>query len=260
MLRSKPSSMSESVRLRLAALGASNLDASSGVIPVSSGQELRVLETKTVGTTPLWESARPHLLGLMNERIRLSRSMSLSFLQKPCSKTIPPNILMSLIPFSLVNMQFHVFSLKLSGDIQNRFGNDSFEAKQGTTSVKKWQSCPSDDSAYSWSTVSGSADLVPNWNHSLADDQSGATLAKVSQSIDKIGISTAAIPQVSWQSGGLGDLIWQIVQILVSGSITTRNGFDVTASYSWQGSQSKSQHIDARVVVPVSGSIQWAWN
>ena len=41
----------------------------------------------------------------------------------------------------------------------------------------------------------------------------------------------------------------------------TKNGYDVTISYAWQGStKTKTEHIDTRVWVPVTGDVTWYWD
>ena len=65
----------------------------------------------------------------------------------------------------------------------------------------------------------------------------------------------------SFETSGLLDVIWTLLQIFLRGRVTTRDGYDVTVTYYWKGQQqSISRHIDARVVLPVEGDVRWSWD
>ena len=124
----------------------------------------------------------------------------------------------------------------------------------------RWQSCPTDENAYEWEIVKGSADLTPSWSHDFIEDSTSVRFGRISSSPSKVETRSSASVSGSWNTGNIFDYFWNLVQILLSGSVTTRNGFDVTVSYSWLGSTvSETRHIDTKVVIPVE-RVEYVWD
>jgi len=254
-------------REKLKELGATNPEGTSGIIPVNppATYEPEVLEYRAVDTTPLRVKMRMKYIDPLIRRAMIAAEKGLIrtqwILRKTCTMYKDPVINFELIPIKVKNITCHVFSLKLSGDVVLRFTNKSKEGEEGTTVTWRWRACPTDPDAYSWHVVEGSADLAPSWSHSFVEDSTSTVLGRISKALDKVYRGSSVEVTGYWETGSLGDLLWNIVSILISGKITTRNGFDVTLKYYWLGkTQTISRHIDAKVVLPVEGNIRWSWD
>lgn len=245
----------------LAEVGASGIGTGEGKIPVSHpGTTHRVLGYNEFDKTPAWVVRKNELIGKAMSRARVARDFRLrSFFEKSCIKYIDPNIKYKLIPIRLENIKYHVLSAWLEGDIVNRMENLGKEGKEGETKVYRWQECPSDKSEYDWSKVAGSADLSSAWEHRVYDSQTGAFLGEVNQNT-KADVGDIVSVDAHWKSGSLFDLIQQVINVLITGGITTQNGYDVTVTYNWKGTNTEEKHVDNRVWVPVSGDLTWIWN
>ena len=179
-------------------------------------------------------------------------SIFLGLLRKPCVLYHDPKIDYKIYPVKISVVRCHLFSLKMDGDVVVKFENKSVEGEKGETVVWRWQSCPTDESRYKWEKVEGSADLIPSWSHSMVEDSTGVLLGQMSKSTDKVKKNSSTSVSVEWSTGTIWDYFWNLLQLFVSGSVTTRNGFDVTASYEWLGSiVTDSRHIDVVAVLPV---------
>jgi len=245
-------------------IGAGDISSGEGTIDIPDLREgSRVVSYDIKDTTPAWLLSRPRVPGMLLDRIDSSMSAGIlaghDILKKPCIQYKNPNILYALIPVRLTNLKYHAFSFRLDGDITNKFENKGTEGQKGTTTRWRWQDCPADPTDYSWQLVPGSADLSSSWGHDIKESQTGAALGKVNQSTNaKIGQSSSIAAH--WTSGNLIDLILQVISLILTGGITTRNGYDVSYSYSWQGTQTKTAHIDATVWIPVQGGLVWCWD
>jgi len=245
-------------------IGAANIEVGEGILEIRPrGEEARVIDYEVIDTTPTWISSRPRLPGMVLDRIDSSMSVGVlatrDILKKPCVLYKNPNILYTLIPVRLTNLRYHALTFWLEGDIVNKFENKGTEGQKGTTSRWRWQECPSGQEEYSWELVPGSADLSSNWGHDMVESQTGAILGKVNQSTSA-KINQATNISAHWRSGNIFDLILQVISLILTGGITTRNGYDVSYSYSWQGIQTKTAHIDATVWIPVQGNLIWCWD
>jgi hypothetical protein len=223
-----------------------------------------VVEYKVADTTPIVRRIRQDVV--RNYVYRNVKSVSLygamGLFRKVCVMYKDPNIVFDLIPVKTKNVVFHMLSFKITGDIVNSFTNKSTEGEEGTYVTRRWKACPTDPSVYTWKPVPGSADLTPNWAHSFTEDQTSTYLSKVSQSTGKVQAG-AKSPDVSasWSTGGIGDVILTLLNIFLKGRVTLRNGYDVTVKYTWKGqTQTVNRHVDAKVIVPVEGSVGVSWD
>ena len=238
----------------------------SGVISVSKRnyhEGPKILSYEVTDTTPMLLSVRPNIAGRILDKIDSSKSVGLlsvrDRLQKSCVKYIDPSIALKIYPLRLKNIKWHALSFYLEGDIETKIENRGKEGEKGVTSAWFFEDCPTSESQYDWSKVRGSADFSSNWTHKIYDDKTGSYFGKVKDNASPdVGKHTSA--SAHWRSGDLRDLIDQIFNILLTGGITTKNGFDVSYSWEFNGTHTKSKHIDARVWVPVSGDLTWLWD
>jgi hypothetical protein len=184
-----------------------------------------------------------------------------ALLRKVCTMYKDPVIDFDLKPVKTRNVTFHLISWKMTGDIVSNMYNKSVEGQEGDTVTWRWRACPTDPNAYSWENVAGSADLTPNWSHNFTEDSTVTYLSRVSQSLSKISPGSSVDASASWSTGGLGSVIFTLLQIFLTGTVTLRNGYDVTVNYTWKSqTQSVSRHIDTKVILPVEGNVGVAWD
>jgi len=257
----------EIIRQKLRELGATNPEGTSGIIPVSPPKilEPQILEYKVRDTTPIGIKVRRTVVDPRMRKMAIMLETKFyrtqGLLRKLCTMYKDPTIDFELVPVKVRNITFHAFSLKLTGDVVLRFTNKSKEGEEGTLYTWRWRSCPTDPDAYNWKVVEGSADLTPSWNHDFVEDSTGALLSRLNMKLSKVSKGHYVEPTGYWETKGLGDLVWSILSILITGKVATRNGFDVTINYYWLGkTQTINRHIDAKVVLPVEGNIGWSWD
>jgi len=258
-----PLTQEQRARAVLAGVGASNLKGQSGIIHVNTpvSYTARVLEeTETEVTSPLISGMRPQVLSQVLDRAMIARDLGLrALLEKPCVKYIDPIIDYTVSPIKIKNVKYHVFSCYLEGDIVNKISNRGKEGQKGTTKVWRWEDCPITDDSYAWEMIAKSADLISNWTHELKEKTTNARLGRLSQNASvSRGMNVSKTSH--WKSGSLWDFIVQVLNILITGGVTTRNGYDITVTYEWKGTQTKSKHIDKTVWLPIVGDIVWYLN
>lgn len=189
---------------------------------------------------------------------------AIPFLQKTCTKYRDPEILYNLQPVKMVNVKFHVVSLYLEGDIENKLSNKGKEGEKGVTTRWFFESCPDEEDEYDWETISGSADLESAFEHEIVESKTDEVLDKITDKITakmNEAISVEAhwkTPERQYTTKALTDLIFTIVKLFMTGGVTTENGYDVTVTYEFRGSKSQSKHIDMKIWIPVEGRIGWA--
>lgn len=242
---------------------ATNIEGNEGIIKVNRHpmQVARVLEeTEIEGKQHLISEMRPRILTQTLDRVTIAKDLGLrAFFEKPCIKYKDPVIDYTVSPVKIKNVKYHVFSCYFEGDIVNKITNRGTEGQKGTTKVWRWEDCPISNDSYAWEWVSGSADLVSSWVHEFKEKTTGKRLGRISQSASVLKGRTVSKTS-HWKSGDLLDFIIQILNILITGGVTTRNGYDVTVNYDWKGSQTKSKHIDKTVWLPIEGNIVWWWD
>jgi hypothetical protein len=250
-------------RAILAGVGATNLKGESGTVPISTptSYTARVLEeTETEVAQPLISEMRPRILSQALDRVAIAKGLGLrAFLEKPCVKYKEPNISYTVSPIKVTNLKWHVYSFYFEGDIVNKISNRSTEGQKGSTTVWRWEDCPALDDSYAWEWIKGSADLVSSWRHKIVEDSTSAIFGNISQSANVLKGKSISV-KGHWRSGDLYDFIIQVLNILATGGITTRNGYDITVRYEWKGTQTKTKHVDKRVWLPIEGGLVWIWD
>jgi len=228
-----------------------------GVLRVTRTSKMaKVLSVESRVTTPII----PQLgLDLFNTLTDIVPQLGIPFLQKTCTKHRDPKILYTISPIRLVNVKYHVWSLYLEGDIENKLSNKSKEGEEGVTERWFFESCPDDEGEYDWEVIEGSADLESSFVHEIVESKTDEVLDEIS---DKISakMNEAISAKAHWKTKGLGDLIFTIVKILMTGGVVTENGYDITVTYEFRGSRSESKHIDMKVWIPVKGYIRLVWD
>jgi|GEM_PF-4693466 len=221
----------------------------------------QIISYERYDTTPLPLAFRPNVTGRVLNRLdnRIQSGALLDIFKQPCVKFKDPNIDYTLFPLKLANITYHALSFYLEGDIINKITNKCQEGEKGITSTWIWKNCPVESNEYSWAKVTGSADLSSSWSHKILDDVTGATLGKFNQN-RSVSVGSSSSINAHWKSGNLIDLILQIINIILTGGITTRNGYDVSYSWSFNGTHTKTQHIDAKIWLPISGGLTWIWD
>jgi len=243
----------------LRALGVSPRDIAKGegrLRVTQTSKKAKVLSVESQVTTPVI----PQLgLDLFNMVTDIVPQLGIPFLQKTCSKYRNPKILYTISPIRLVNVKYHVWSLYLEGDIENKLSNKSKEGEEGITERWFFESCPDEEDEYDWEVIEGSADLESSFIHEIVESKTDEVLDEIT---DKISakMKEAISAKAHWKTKGLGDLIFTIVKILMTGGVVTENGYDITVTYEFRGSRSESKHIDMKVWIPVKGYIQLVWD
>ena len=185
-----------------------------------------------------------------------------SLLMKECIMYKDPNIRFRITPMYITNVTFHFLSGRITGEIVNKFENNSVEGEEGHYEVWRWQSCPTDPNLYEWEKVPESASLRPEYNHKCIEENTGATIINIFQKVSEyVGKNDYINVTTTFETSGLGDFIWSLFQYFIKGSLTTRDGYDVMVYYYWKGQiQSINRHISARVILPVVGTVNWKFD
>jgi len=253
------------VKRRLEEMGAVFETEASGYIPVKKRlPEPEILEYREIDTTPPFREFRQDVIRNYVHRniVALERygPRPMYLLRKVCTKYHDPRILHRLSPVRIPEATFHLLSGKIDGKIENKFTNNSEEGEKGEYITWRWRSCPTEDEEYSWEKVDGSADLTPDWTHEAIEEQTEKMIAKVEQAPGMVAKDDSASVEASFETTGLLDVIMTLLDIFTTGSVTTRDGYDVTIEYEWKGeTQTVNKHVDCRVRLPVDG-VNWSWD
>ena len=174
------------------------------------------------------------------------------FLKKTCTKYIDPNIQFKIYPTRFKKVTFHILSFKLEGTIEVKLDNNSTEGKEGKAEVWRWENCPTDNSAYTWTVVKGSADIASSWSHDFFESESGAKIGSESSQTSKVVKGESVSVSASWSTTEPADVFNNLLSVFIGGVVKTSNGFDVTISYEWKGAtQTKVYHVNTVVLLPV---------
>jgi hypothetical protein len=182
-----------------------------------------------------------------------------------CKKYIDPKILFDILPVRARNVTFRMSCLCIEGDLAIELRNTGEDGKEGRKTISRLQymlkGCPDDPNEYRWRTVEGSATLKNNSaTHDFWENQTGVYLSRLSHRPPDVKVGQSVQVTGRFRTRGLGDLFWTLLQIFTTGTVTLRNGFDVTVHYDWRGERREVKRtINVRVTVPVEGSISVAW-
>lgn len=184
-----------------------------------------------------------------------------SIISTTCTKYMNPKAAFSIIPVKAKNMKFRIWGLKFEGDMETRLKNIGEDGQEGKH-VMRWiqwmvTGCPTSDDKYDWEWLKNTAALRSNsYSNSFYEDRNNEYLAKISQKIGDASTGRSSLATAHFNTGGLGGFFWTLIQILTTGTITTRNGFDVTAHYDWLGKTYEvKRHVNSRTVLPIEGGI-----
>jgi hypothetical protein len=182
-----------------------------------------------------------------------------------CKKYIDPKILFDILPVRARNVTFRISCLCIEGDLDVELRNTGEDGKEGRKTISRLQymlhGCPEDPNEYEWRVVEGSATLKDNSAvQDFWENQTGAYLSRLFHRPPDVAVGQRVRVTGRFRTGGLGNLFWTLLQIFSTGTVTLRNGFDVTVHYDWLGERKQvKRHIDVRATVPVEGSISVAW-
>jgi len=181
---------------------------------------------------------------------------------KICKKYRKPKILFRLAPAWFENVKFHWGGLWFEGEIVNKFDNQSQEGEEGTVKVPKDEPCPENEAVYEWRPLKGTADLLGSWLHKFWEDENNIFIAQLTQKL-KEKVKPFKIVELKgyWKTEAFSLETFQtLFSIFTSGTIVTRNGFDVKLVYEFRGQlYEQTYHVDTRVRLPVKGDVEW-WN
>jgi len=256
----------EEIRVKIRELGGIDLDEEHGYFPVSPKIAKPIIHEYYEKPVPSVISSIQSVWARTRHKLRVEADYAIAegiisrFFKKTCTKYHEPDIKFRIYPTKIRKAIIHLFSFKITGDVEVKFENNSKEGEEGKTTVWRWQSCPTSDDAYHWEKVKGSADLKPSWNHKFVEDSTSVVLGVMSASTDKVVRNSYASASANWDTGNIFDYFWSLVQLFITGTVTTRNGFDVTVNYNWLGSNvTKSMHVDAKVTLPVE-AVEYRWD
>ena len=248
----------EEIREKIKELGAVEIDRNTGYFPVKSTLvKPRILEYNEYEIPTILSTAQNFFAitkrkAVLGAKYVFAEGIFTRIFKKTCTKYHDPKISFKIYPTAVKKAVVHLLSFKITGEVETKFENHSEEGEEGKTSVWRWQSCPTKDSEYEWEKVKGSANLNPAWSHRFVEDSTGVVLGDISDSTDVVKLNSSATSVAKWNTGDIFEYFWSLLQLLLTGTITTRNGFDVTVTYKWLGSNvSKTKHVDAKVVLPV---------
>lgn len=242
-------------RTKLMELGATNPTGSEGIIYVRGVYlESKVLEKKKIDTTPVLEKmklraqlARAEFVifpCIFKIRLRCWREKKISF--------IPPVIDYDILPFKIRDLTLHVWGLWLEGNIVNNFSNKSQEGQKVTTENGK---------EIEREKVEGSADLIGEFLQKMRSIDLNKSMDEIRDKIDKNRPLTAIDIASHFEVKGWGDVLWSLINLLITGKVKTYDGFDITVKYPWLGEERiNSKHIDQTIELPLEGNIRWVWS
>jgi hypothetical protein len=182
-----------------------------------------------------------------------------------CKKYIDPKILFDILPVRARNVTFRVSCLCIEGDLDVELRNTGEDGKEGRKTISRLQymlhGCPEDPNEYKWRTVEGSATLKDNSaTQDFWEDRTGAYLSRLSHRPPDVAVGQRVRVTGRFRTQSLGDLFWTLIQIFRTGTVTLRNGFDVTVHYDWLGERRQvTRRVNVRATVPVEGSISVTW-
>jgi hypothetical protein len=217
--------------------------------------EEAMVVTEQTGTTwiyPLW---------FISERLLFPQGI----FRVTCKKYIDPKILFDILPVRARNVTFRVSCLCIEGDLDVELRNTGEDGKEGRKTISRLQymlyGCPEDPNEYDWRTVEGSATLKDNSAvQDFWEDRTGAYLSRLSHRPPDVAVGQSVRVTGRFRTGNLSQTFWTLLQIFLSGTVTLRNGFDVTVHYDWLGERREVKRtINVRVTVPVEGSISVTW-
>ena len=209
-------------------------------------------QTSTTWVYPLWFIA---------ERLLFPQGI----FRVTCKKYIDPRIAFDILPVRARNVAFRISCLCVEGDLDVDLRNTGEDGKEGRKTISRLQyilhGCPTDPNEYSWRVVEGSATLKDNSAvQDFWENQTGAYLSRLNHRPPDVAVGRSVRVTGRFRTGGLGDLFWTLLQIFLTGTVTLRNGFDVTVHYDWLGERKEvKRRVDVRVTVPVEGSISVTW-
>jgi len=217
--------------------------------------DYRVYETTTPIRSLINDLKRTAIVRVKLFRRRRRRRVS----YKPCYKEQEPRILFRLSPLHFENVKFHWAGLWFEGEIATRFENESEEGKEGVAYVRGDQPCPEELEAYEWKTVEGSASLLADWLNQFWEDSTNTFISRLRQELrERLDPRNYIDVKGYWKTEPLSlDTFMTMWNIITTGTIVTRHGFDVTVTYNFNGEQTKTFHVDTRVRLPVRGDVSW---
>jgi hypothetical protein len=234
------------------------IDERRGVVRVKPEiREAEILDYKVIETTSPYRQ-------LLNDFkrtavVRAKFGLLRRLLYKACYKEVPPKILFTVSPLYFENVKFHWSGLWFEGDIATKFQNNSEEGKQGVVWVRRRYPCPEDPEEYDWENVEGSASLLGNWLNKFWEDSTGTFISELWQELkERVDPRNYVTVSGHWKTDPLSLETFQTMwSIFTTGTIVTRHGFDVTVTYNFNGTQTKTYHVDLRVRLPIKGDISW---
>jgi hypothetical protein len=182
-----------------------------------------------------------------------------------CKKYIDPKIAFEIFPIRARNVTFRVSCLCIEGDLDIGLRNTGEDGKEGRKTISRRQymreGCPEDPNEYSWRVVEGSATLKDNSAiHDFWEDETGAYLSRLSHRLPDVAVGQRVQVTGRFRTQSLRELFETVLQIFRTGTVTLRNGFDVTVHYDWLGERREvKRRVNVRVIVPVEGSVSVAW-
>jgi hypothetical protein len=226
--------------------------ATTVTVPVVEEVTVATEQTSTTWVYPLW---------FVLERLVLPQGV----FRVTCKKYIDPKILFDILPVRARNLTFRLSCLCIEGDLDVELRNTGEDGKEGRKTIRRRQymlyGCPEDPNEYNWRVVKGSATLKDNSaTHDFWENQTGAYLSRLNHRPPEVAVGQSVRVTGRFRTQGLGELFWTLLQIFRTGTVTLRNGFDVTVHYDWRGERRQVKRtINVRVTVPVEGSISVAW-
>jgi len=252
------------IKTRLEELGAVFETEDSGYIPTKPAlKKAQILEYSVKDITPITRVIRQSVIRdrVYSRTTTLSRYGITGIFRRTCVKFINPRIYYWVSPVRVRNITCHLLSGRLTGEIVNRLNNwpESEDGKEGHYTTWRWRSCPTDESAYDWHVVDGSSSIFGDWSHLSIEDETSSKIVSVSQIVkEKVPHGNYVDVLSSFETTGLLNIIESLLRIFIRGSVKTRNGFDVAVKWNWKGqTQVANHHIDAKVVLPVQGNVNW---
>ena len=187
-------------------LGGVKIDETHGYFPVKpSISQPQILEYNEAQRLVLLTNARM-LFVKTKRKVQLGTNYILReglfsrIFKKTCTMYHDPVIKFVIYPTRITKAVVHLFSFKITGDVEVRFDNQSKEGEEGKTTVWRWQSCPTDENAYEWEIVKGSADLTPSWSHDFIEDSTSVRFRRISSSTSKVETRSSASVSGSWNT------------------------------------------------------------
>lgn len=239
------------------------LEVSGGIIQKQSAKPYRLVSARSCLTTPLARELRLTASESLRDRIVKEKALCIFRLRPECrvmTGWVDPITNIDVRESYLQNITFHIFSLSMEGDIGQDSENNGTEGQECKCVAPLFGACdPMTEGECK--VVPGSADLTGRILNKVNSVDLGKEFFTSSKEYGTMHIGEKPTVTGHWSTGWWGEAIWNLITLLVTGTIHTYQGIDLNGNYEWRGdTHTWSKHVDIDAWLPVRGSLTWSWD